>query len=239
MKIKKYIKKFPILKNLVLGDVNKNTKDGVFNRAWGYIFTNQIYGDFLEFGVYKGGTLLASYKQYLNFRKWMDNEILSNEKWRVRQIKDFHKCRSSFYGFDSFEGIPDNEESSTMFLEGTYFMSKKNVEKILIKNGIGLDELYLIKSYYSNLKDSQIPSKACMIHIDCDLYESTIQALFLSKKSIQQGTIILFDDYNCFSSCNNKGERKAIREFTEDTGIIFEPWFSYLYVGQAFICHVP
>jgi len=237
MNLKNFIKQ-TILKNIVTGDINKNNQDGVFHRVWGYVVTNQIYGDYLEFGVYDGGTLISSYNQYNLFRNWMYSEINSGEIWRKEQIKDFYCFHPIFYGYDSFDGMPDNSEDETFFHNGTYSMSEKSVKNALYKNKVNFDYFRLIKSYFSDLDSKQIPSKASVIHIDGDLYESAIQALNLCQNSIQQGTVVLFDDYNCFSSDSSKGERRALIEFSKETGIRFEPWFSYRYVGQSFICHM-
>jgi hypothetical protein len=232
------LKKFFLFKSIVTGNINKNDIDGVFHRVWGYIVTNQIYGDYLEFGVYKGDTMLSSHCQYIIFRQWMKNEICSSERWRKKQIEEFYNFHASFYGFDSFEGIPENDEDKVAFNKGTYCMSKEFVEARLLKNGVKSNYLHLIKSYFSHLSDTDIPTKASVIHIDSDLFESAKQALDLCKDSIQQGTIILFDDYNCFNSRNDKGERKALLEFAKNSGFELEKWFSYKYVGQAFICHL-
>ncbi len=233
------IKQIPILRNIVTGDINKNDRDGVFHRVWGYVVTNKIHGDYLEFGVYEGDTISSSYSQYCIFRKWMRGELDSNEHWRGDQVRSFYKAHPVFYGFDSFEGIPENFEDATVFHKGTYAMSKDGIIKKLLKGDVDLSHIRLIKSYFSDLDCGVIPKKVSVIHIDSDLYESAKVALELCHHSIQQGTVVLFDDYNCFCSDNNKGERKALLEFSKKTGIQFESWFSYKYVGKAFICHMP
>ena len=49
--------------------------------------------------------------------------------------------------------------------------------------------------------------------IDCDLKESTRLALEFIKPSIQEGTIILFDDYVFFKGNENQGEHGAFNDF--------------------------
>jgi hypothetical protein len=100
------------------------------------------------------------------------------------------------------------------------------------------NQFELIESFYSELQADTFTNKAAVIHIDADIYQSAVEALELMRNSIQQGTVILFDDYNCFDASNNKGERRALREFSEKTGIFFEPWFAYRNVGQAFLCQL-
>ncbi len=78
--------------------------------------------------------------------------------------------------------------------------------------------------------------KACIINLDCDLYQSTKDALEISSPYIQTGTVMLMDDYNAFAADNSKGQRRAFHEFSRRSSYDFEPWFSYMYVGQAFLC---
>ncbi len=85
-----------------------------------------------------------------------------------------------------------------------------------------------------------MPFKAALIHIDCDLYQSTKEVLgrLYEMDVFQDGCIILFDDYNCFKASPHAGERLAFREFLEGQGR-FEstPFFTYGYNGAAFFLH--
>jgi len=52
---------------------------------------------------------------------------------------------------------------------------------------------------------------------------------------LQKGTLILFDDWNCFDAEDNKGERRATKEFLRDNGkILLEESFRFGWHGQAF-----
>lgn len=84
------------------------------------------------------------------------------------------------------------------------------------------------------LKDAK--NRAAIINIDCDIYESAKCALTMCAGLLQVGSVILFDDYNAFCADNRKGERRAFREFQEDSEYRFEKWFPYHYSGQAFLC---
>ena len=75
-----------------------------------------------------------------------------------------------------------------------------------------------------------------IVNIDGDLYESAKDALDIVKDHIQVGTVLLFDDYNAYCADNRAGERRAFREFCGKTSFKFEPWFTYQYSGQSFLC---
>jgi len=67
---------------------------------------------------------------------------------------------------------------------------------------------------------------------------SACDALEIVKPKLQQGAILMMDDWNCFSADNNQGERRALREFIKKNGNIETDFFSYSFTGQAFIVHI-
>jgi len=224
--------------NINRGVSNRNDKASVLHWVWGYVITNQLKGDYIEFGVYKGFTFIESWRQWLHFEGWILNQLTSTEKWRQKQWSNYSEFKPQFYGIDSFEGIPENDESDLYFSGGSFLASKEDVYRSCLKNGMKDSQFELIQSFYSKLSASDLCDKASVIHIDSDLYQSAIEALRLCKNMIQQGTVVMFDDYNCFSASNNQGERRAMKEFSEETGITFEPWFPYRNAGQVFLCHL-
>jgi predicted O-methyltransferase YrrM len=81
---------------------------------------------------------------------------------------------------------------------------------------------------------------AAIVHIDCDLYESTIQVLdrMLEFDLIQDGTVLIFDDYNCARANPEFGERRAMHEtFDNHKRFSCEKWFSYGWHGEVRIVH--
>jgi O-methyltransferase len=81
---------------------------------------------------------------------------------------------------------------------------------------------------------------ATIMHIDCDLYESTILVLdrMLEFDLIQDGTVLIFDDFNCARANPEFGERRAMHEtFDNHKRFACEKWFSYGWHGQICIVH--
>ena len=214
------------------GAIHRNDRIGAVHRAWGHVFTNHIRGDYLEFGVYRGDGLIESYRQWLTFQKWLEGQTRSDEQWRVDAALEFIEYSPSFIGFDTFDGMPANQENGVTFSEGTFKASMTEVETRCKKAGLSP---VLICGNFNEQKAVNTP--AAVINIDCDLYQSTCDALKIAESSFQQGTVLLMDDWNAFSADNAKGERRALAEFCATTGLKVDPWFSYLYAGQAFICH--
>ena len=76
-----------------------------------------------------------------------------------------------------------------------------------------------------------------IIHIDCDLYSSTIDALKIVKKVIKSGGgLILCDDYFSGPLENIKGEKAAIHDFCLEEKVKLIHWNNYSHNGAMFIC---
>lgn len=237
-KVARIFESFQEKRQFLGNPLNRNDRVGMLNRAWGYVFTNLLKGAYYEFGVYKGDTLLESWNTYLCFKKWAESQVNSPEAWRREVIKEYIHYQHHFYGFDTFEGMPANQEENKTFSQGSFLASLGEVEKKCLDKKM---EVKLFKGMFSDIPEEVIRDlqPAVIVNIDGDLYFSARDALEKVRGKLQQGTILLMDDYNCFSSDNSKGERRALKEFClQYRQFQFEPWFAYQYAGQAFICHL-
>ena len=82
-------------------------------------------------------------------------------------------------------------------------------------------------------------NKAWAINVDCDLFDSALLALRFVTDFVQDGTVILFDDWLCYRADPNKGEQAAVHKWLEDNpSISLIPSRSYANVGQSFIVNV-
>ena len=90
------------------------------------------------------------------------------------------------------------------------------------------EELIVVKGFYKNTLNQELidklnPTKAAVIYVDCDLYSSTVDVLKFIKHFLQPGTILIFDDWNCFYGDKNRGQKKAFYEFLNlNKDLVFE-----------------
>jgi len=209
----------------------------MFRDATRFIDYELIGGDIFEFGVYSGRSLaLLSYYHELN-------------KNNIHKI-DFSR---KIIGFDSFDGLPDSNNhprwKKNMFgINHSYhpiinigdkitpdviydLFKKCNLPKPNIEVG---DFSYTIKNTIGS-----VYNKAALIHIDCDLYESTKTVLFGIESIIQEGTILLFDDWFNFKGNKDKGEQKAFYEFFEkNSKWSYVEYKTYATFGKSFIISI-
>ena len=161
--------------------------------------------------------------------------------WRQNIKWDFDH---HFYAFDTFEGMPEILKTTSILFKD-FLSSLENVK--LEGENIGMyegDSVKYFKGIFSDVLANNTPDiaklqPAAIVNIDSDLYMSACDALEIVKPKLQQGTILMMDDWNCFRADNNQGERRALREFLENnSNIETGSYFPYSFTGQAFIVHI-
>jgi tetratricopeptide (TPR) repeat protein len=146
-------------------------------------------GHVLEFGVYNGKS--------------------------IRRIASL--TQATIYGFDSFEGIPENWNDEP---KGSY-----SAEGVLPAVP---DNVTLIKGWFNEtiplfLKESNPSISIRFLHIDCDLYSSTKTVFDFLWKKIIPGTVILFDEFIGYKSWQDdefKAFTEAAKKYSWDYEII-------------------
>lgn len=225
---------------IIRGNVNRNDRFSALYRAWGHVFSNNMYGDYVEFGVYRGDSVIFSLQAHYEFMKWLNNQKKSDEGWRkkVSNKSPLNKL-PQFHCLDTFGGMPNNKEGEIQFHSQSFTTSLELVKKKVSKrNHLGIQINFykgLFKNNESNLKDKLKKRKIVIANIDCDLKESTTEALNSISDFIDVGTILLFDDYNAFKADNKRGQRLAFIEFRSKSKFKFEKHFSYHMCGQSFL----
>lgn len=130
--------------------------------------------DYLEFGVYKG--------ESLNF--W--SKINKNKN-------------SRFFGFDSFKGLPNHWKGFFSNLPEGEFDTQGEPPTIEDKR-----VSFIIGFFQDTLKeflDNFSPQNQLIIHIDADLYSSSLFVLTCLDRYLHPGSIIIFDE---FASAHNE-----------------------------------
>lgn len=150
------------------------------------------------------------------------------------------KIPFKFYAFDSFQGLPNvSTAEDGIFLKGEFSTSVADFLSAVKKySGYSLKNDSIIKGYYSESLTIELQEKLPRIgvlHIDVDLYSSTVSVLNFIRPLICPGTVILFDDWYCFSPGSILGEKKAFDEFLKKNNEIqVEEWKNYSTFGKSF-----
>lgn len=125
------------------------------------------------------------------------------------------------YGFDSFDGIPEYWNGNPV---GAFAQSKLPKVPDNVKFEIGMfDET--VPGFLAQHSDP-----VSLLHVDCDLYSSTVTIFEMLGARLQPGAIVLFDEYYNFPRWQQH-EYKAFQEFVTDSGIKYE-YIGYSVTGQ-------
>jgi Macrocin-O-methyltransferase (TylF) len=124
------------------------------------------------------------------------------------------------HGFDSFEGLP--EAWSGFNLGGKAFDLGGRLPRVPpnVELNRGFFDATLPKWLESH------PGPIAFVHLDCDIYSSTVTVLSLVGPRLARGAVILFDEYFNYPNWEQH-EFKAFQEFVAQNGV------KYTYLGFA------
>ncbi len=119
--------------------------------------------------------------------------------------------QTHFYGFDSFEGLPEAWRSG--FDKGIF--AQENLPAVP-------PNVTLIKGWFDETLPAFLADRPdlplSLLHVDCDLYSSTKTILANLKRRIVPGTVIVFDEYWNYPGWREH-EYKAFEELLAETDI--------------------
>jgi hypothetical protein len=169
-----------------------------------YVVNADVPGDFVECGVWRGGsmmmaalTLLASgstdrrlflFDTYEGLPK--PNEALDVDVWGNSGLEEWQRYRksdtSSDWAYASLEEVRANLEST----------------------GYPMDRVFFIKGMVEDTLPAKAPETIALLRLDTDWYESTRHELDHLYPRLSQKGILILDDYGHFL-----GARKAADEY--------------------------
>jgi hypothetical protein len=206
-----------------------------------------LAGDYVEFGVYKGRSLIAAHAAAQN---WVNRLLNGRADHLVKDRGAFYQrvhklwAERKFFGFDSFEGMPESkgvDSQRIIWQKGTFSHPIDAVHNSLTAAGIPANQIKLVKGFFSEtLTDASRLElglkKIAVAHIDSDLYESAVLALNFITPMLQNGTVIVFDDWFAYRGHPLMGEQRAFREWQEkNTEWLITEYASHGPYAKAFI----
>ncbi len=199
----------------------------VFRRSFEYLAGSRVSGDIVEFGTFLGYTA----------------------RWIAGFMRESREERRLWL-YDSFEGLPDVEGVDDCYevVEGVWCRGAMRIDPTIhVRIGQRLakilpaERLNVVKGFFEDTLHGNLPQKpVALVHLDCDLYSSsrTVLDALMERDLLQDGTVLICDDFNCSRANPNMGERRALAEvFDADARFNLSPWFSYGWHGQVFFVH--
>ena len=183
--------------------------------------SEQISGDYLELGVYCGSTLIQAFhtirQSYLD--RAADRSGIHSPRFRQNVRELWEGMR--FFAFDSFQGLPPlsgPDLETRDFAEGKFACSAEGFLARVGENGVDLSKVVTVPGWFADTCREETLRRhhmraAALVHVDCDLYESTKVVLKFVEPLLVDGTVLIFDDWYAFRGNPALGEQRAFHEW--------------------------
>ena len=190
--------------------MTSNERQVVLSRAVEYLVKNNIAGDIVECGVWKGGSMMLIAKRLLQLNN-------SNRK---------------LFLFDTFEGMSEPNEKDVSAIDSSTakeLLEKENrsegdnvwcyssldeVKSNLRKINYPSDKLFYYKGKVEDTLPEPSLGEIALLRLDTDFYESTKHELETLYDKVVPGGVLIIDDYGHWS-----GSQKAVDEFIEERNL--------------------
>jgi O-methyltransferase len=152
-----------------------------------YLNTDQIPGDFVECGTYRGGTA-AILSQFLE---------QSRHLWL----------------YDSFAGMPETTEKDGNAAKqwvGKCVASERDVREVLQLVGTSPERYTIQPGWFETTFKQKLPQQVALLHCDADWYNSVLLVLETFYPLMPVGGCVILDDFGHWEGC-----REAFYEFCD------------------------
>jgi hypothetical protein len=174
-----------------------------------YVVANGIPGDFVECGVWKGGSMMAA----------------------ARTLLEMGDTSRDLYLYDTFEGMTaptmrdvsyGGESAAAVWKDrrgedGTSTWSNISLDTVReAMESVGYDQarIHLVKGPVEQTIPEQAPSQIALLRLDTDWYESTYHELEHLFPRLVVGGVLIIDDYGHWL-----GAREATDEYIRKHGV--------------------
>lgn len=217
----------------------KKGADQIFLSAFDRIFLllsafylNGLRGDIYEFGVMYGYSA----------------RILTD------CMNRFGLEQARLHLLDSFEGLPEGTQhdlNSYEYLNGAWQKGVLSVPEGLdsvllheLEKKLGKGRVLTVKGFFEDTLEEHLinsqAKKALLVNLDCDLYSSSKYVLrtLIEHNILQDGTLLICDDWMTSFGNPNIGQRKAVKEILD----VYSNWsieclFNYGLGSHVFVVH--
>lgn len=163
------------------------------------VIKNNIEGDFVEAGVWNGGTTIF-------MRSILKTNGITNRKVWVA---------------DSFEGCPipnpekyPQDTNFNLFLRKDYAISLDQVKSNFAKYDLLDEQVCFLQGWFKDTLPFAPIEKLALLRVDGDLYESTMDVMTSLYPKLSIGGYVIIDDYNCYPPC-----KQAITDYCKEHNI--------------------
>jgi O-methyltransferase len=173
-----------------------------------YIRNNNIDGDIVECGVWKGGNILGII-EYLKYHK-----IENINVWLYDTFQGMTQPEDIDIDFKSKKASDQMDKQIVLA-----YSSIDEVKQNVLVPGIDHNRIkFIVGDVSETLKiEGNIPDKISLLRLDTDWYQSTKDELYYLYPKLNDKGVLIVDDYGHWM-----GAKKAVDEYFNDKDIILE-----------------
>lgn len=172
-------------------------------RAIQYIVSNNIPGDIVECGVWRGGSMMATALTLLHVKD------ISRTLYLYDTFEFFQNVSGTADDVD-YRGELASDEIPKINVEDQFFVgiSEGEVRTTLNKTQYPQEKIRLIKGKVEDTIPGTLPTRISLLRLDTDMYESTKHELEHLYPLLSPGGVLFIDDYGHWA-----GAKKATDEY--------------------------
>jgi len=169
-----------------------------------YLDRNEIDGDIVECGVWRGGSMMAA-----------AITLQRSQHWRTLHLYDTFEgmTEPSFVDVETHSGVSAKEILAASDTEADIWAKARldQVRQNLAATGYPFDRLKFVVGNVEDTIPSTSPERIALLRLDTDWYESTKHELIHLWPRLVRNGILIIDDYGHWT-----GAKKAVDEFVAD-----------------------
>ncbi|HWZ15527.1 MAG TPA: TylF/MycF/NovP-related O-methyltransferase [Mucilaginibacter sp.] len=171
--------------------------------AINYLVENNIGGDVVECGVWRGGSTMAAIDTLLKAGDQSREIYLYDTFEGMSEPTELDKLSTGTVA-DELLKTSDKDDPTSVWCFSTLEEVQTNVSSLKYPANL----VHYIKGKVEDTIPSTLPSKIALLRLDTDWYESTAHELKYLYPLLVPGGVIIIDDYGHW-----EGARKAVDEY--------------------------
>ena len=175
-----------------------------------YILDNAIPGDFIECGVWKGGSAMLIAK-LLSLYNVTNRKIILYDTYEG--MSEPSELDRDYTGepADSLLKKSSIEDQASVWCYSSFEEVKENISK----TGIDPNQVHMIKGKVEDTIPSNVPAeKIALLRLDTDWYESTYHELVHLYPMLVEKGVLIIDDYGHWEGC-----RRAVDQYFAENNV--------------------
>jgi len=173
-----------------------------------YIVKNNIQGDFVECGVWRGGSCMIMAAALMELGDLSRKIYLYDTYTGMSEPTEKDICCDNVPASENWHKYQREDHNTWCYA------SLEDVKNNILSTGYPEENIVFVKGKVEETIPAIIPPKIALLRLDTDWYESTYHELVHLYPLLVQNGVLIIDDYGFW-----QGAKQAVDEYFEQNGI--------------------